>query len=214
MIGTAIVSYMEPHPGYEVEFNRWYERDHFPSAVLDGPGIIAGARFVATRECKLVRPVRGTIFGDPMIGSYLSVAWVQLGKQADWDAWVRRTMKTLTDQDRLFAHRDHVHTAIYRLVGPIKRSAMPGRDGDFAGVIAVVSDRTFDDHDAAGVARLELSRTIISAAQPPRHQLVLHFVDDDPLETFARMTLPADTRYASPFFATVPGTDKYTEELW
>ena len=36
-IGTAIVSYIEPHAGQEVAFNRWYERDHFPATVRAGP---------------------------------------------------------------------------------------------------------------------------------------------------------------------------------
>ena len=46
---TAIVSYIEPEPGYAREFNHWYETDHFPSAVLAGPGIVRGERFVAAR---------------------------------------------------------------------------------------------------------------------------------------------------------------------
>ncbi len=86
--GTAIVSFIEPAPGYAREFNRWYEDDHFPQAVLAGPGVLGGARFVATRACKAVRPPHATLFGDPQRGSYLGVAFVAPGMQAEWDAWV------------------------------------------------------------------------------------------------------------------------------
>ena len=84
-IGTAIVSYIEPSAGYAREFNEWYERDHFPATVLAGPGVFSGARFVATKRCKELRP-SGALFGDPARGSYLGVAWVLPGKQAEWDA--------------------------------------------------------------------------------------------------------------------------------
>ncbi|HEV7524618.1 MAG TPA: hypothetical protein VGP92_06610, partial [Acidimicrobiia bacterium] len=111
-IGTAIVSYIEPHPGQAVAFNRWYERDHFPATVKAGPGVFAGARFVATRACKGLRPA-GRLFGDPARGSYLGVAWVLPGKQAEWDTWVAAEMSSLAAHDRLFPGRDHVHTAVY-----------------------------------------------------------------------------------------------------
>jgi hypothetical protein len=102
-IGTAIVSYIEPEPGYARAFNEWYERDHFPATVLAGPGVFAGARFVATKECKQRRT--GSMFGDPARGSYLAVAWVLPGKQSEWDAWVAAEMKAIAAERRLFAHR-------------------------------------------------------------------------------------------------------------
>jgi len=42
------------------------------------------------------------------------VAWVLPGKQAEWDEWVGREMATIAAEGRLFAGRDHVHTAVYR----------------------------------------------------------------------------------------------------
>src|SRR5205823_3974053 len=115
-IGTVIVSYIEPSAGYAREFNRWYEDDHFPSAVLAGPGVLGGARFVATRACKALRPAGATLFGDPARGSHLGVAFVAPGRQAEWDAWVVREMETIAAEGRLFPHREHVHTAVYRCV--------------------------------------------------------------------------------------------------
>ncbi|MEY2643042.1 MAG: hypothetical protein RLZZ368_1689, partial [Actinomycetota bacterium] len=35
-LGTLLFTMVEPHKGYEVEYNRWYERDHFYGGVLVG----------------------------------------------------------------------------------------------------------------------------------------------------------------------------------
>jgi len=208
-IGTAIVSYIEPSPGRARDFNRWYERDHFPSAVLAGPGVLGGARFVATRACKAVRPVDATLFGDPARGSYLGVAFLAPGRQAEWDAWVVREMETITAEERLFPHREHVHTAVYRC------AASHGHvlDERFAGVIAIATNGEIPAVEEAAHVRLELDRTIVSSADPPAHQLVLTYCTADPLARFAELTLPAGVGFAGPFFATVPGTDTYADEL-
>jgi hypothetical protein len=208
-IGTAIVSYIEPFPGHAREFNRWYEQDHFPSAVLAGPGIMSGARFVATRACKALRPPGGTLFGEPARGSYLGVAFVAPGRQPEWDAWVVREMQIITAEGRLFAHREHVHTAVYRC------STAHGRvlDGRFTGLIAIATERELPAFDTPAHVRLELDRTIVSSADPPPHQLLLAYCTDDPLAAFCKITLPAAVGFASPFLATIPGTEAYTEDL-
>jgi hypothetical protein len=195
---TAVVSYIEPAPGYAREFNRWYEDDHFPSAVLAGPGITGGRRFVATRQCKALRPP-GTLLGDPARGSYLGIATVDAGRQADWDAWVVDVMKELTAQGRLFPHREHVHTAVYRVLA----GSLP----DEGGVVAV-ADAT---RALTGDLVLELERTIISSANPGQHRLALTFTAD-PVGTFPAFDV-ASVGFASPFLVTIPGTDTYTEEI-
>jgi hypothetical protein len=214
-IGTAIVSYIEPHPGEEVAFNRWYERDHFPATVKAGPGVFAGARFVATRACKQMRPQTGRLFGDPARGSYLAIAWVLPGKQSEWDEWVGREMQTIAAQGRLFAGRDHVHTAVYSRIwqtGTV--DAVVALDRGFAGAILV------GDHDAAPrldlpvAVGLRLERTIISEADPPAHELVIGLCADDPTVAFGRVSgIVADSGFASPFLATIPGTDAYADDL-
>jgi len=215
-IGTAIVSYIEPHPGHAVDFNRWYERDHFPATVTAGPGVFAGSRFVATRACKELRPP-GRLFGDPARGSYLAVAWVLPGKQAEWDAWVVEQMQTIAEQDRLFPYRDHVHTAVYRDVGPSDDvDVVVALDRAHGGVIVVADEGPLlalptDQVDALAVLTLE--RTIVSEAEPPPHNLALAFCAD-PIATFGRVAAQvAGAGFASPFLATVPGTDTYADDL-
>jgi hypothetical protein len=206
-IGTAIVSYIEPHPGQARPFNEWYELDHFPAAVLAGPGVFAGARFIATSECKAARV--GSLLGDPQRGTFLAVAWVLPGRQAEWDAWVAREMETIAAEGRLFPGREHVHTAVYRFVEATgERPAIVALGAGGAGVIA--SSRPLDV-DAPATVTLALERTIISSVNPPAHELVLAFCDDDPLRAF-KASNTEGCAYASPFLAAVPGTNIHVEE--
>ena len=218
-IGTAIVSYIEPHPGQAVAFNRWYERDHFPAMVKAGPGVFAGARFVATAECKALRPA-GWLLGDPARGSYLAVAWVLEGKQAEWDAWVGVEMEQIVAQDRLFPGRDHVHTAVYRAVAqsdPVE--AIVALDRGLAGAIVVADQHPLAGLDLAGLdlavwVGLRLERTIVSQAEPPPHDLVIGFCATDPIAEFRALGPAASgCGFAGPFLATVPGTDIYADAL-
>jgi hypothetical protein len=214
-IGTAIVSYIEPHPGQAAAFNRWYESDHFPATVKAGPGVFAGARFVATRACKELRPRSGRLFGDPARGSYLGVAWVLPGKQAEWDEWVGREMQTIVAQDRLFSGRDHVHTAVYEWIwdsGTVE--AIAALDRGYPGAIVVADEHVVPRLDLAVTIGLRLSRTIVSRAEPPPHELVLGMCAGDPLAEFAALASSVEAcGFASPFLATIPGTDTYADDL-
>src|SRR5215467_7499524 len=49
-VGTILFTLVEPHRGHEVEYNRWYERDHFYAGCLIGRSWFAGGRWVATRH--------------------------------------------------------------------------------------------------------------------------------------------------------------------
>jgi hypothetical protein len=231
-IGTAIVSYIEPHPGAARDFNRWYERDHFPAAVLAGPGAFSGGRFVATRACKVVR-ADADLFGDPSIGSYLAIAWLAPGAHDAWDAWVPGQMDALVAADRMFAGRDHLHTAVYDHEWSAElRDGVPAAlalDAGFGGVLAIAAFGDGDDLSAWGAALvqpelpivvgLHRRRLLVSALDdPPAHRLVLAFVAGDPQDVWARVVAPAvaaraDIGFAGPFLATVPGTDRYVDDL-
>jgi hypothetical protein len=232
-VGTAIVSYIEPHAGVAREFNRWYERDHFPAAVLAGPGAYSGARFVATRECKHAR-APGALFGDPARGSYLAIAWLLPGAQAGWDAWVPGQMASLVADDRMFRGRDHLHTAVYEYRWEVAADGGPpgclALDRGFAGVVAIAIAGNDDGTTKGWVRRLvgaevpivvglRRERLLVSVlGEPEPHGLLLAFVDGDVIDVWHRVVEPAlearaDVGFAGPFLATIPGTDTYTDDL-
>jgi hypothetical protein len=114
-LGSILFTLVEPHRGHEVAYNRWYERDHFYAGCLVGPGILAGARFVATKPYKELRyPSESAITSDPSRGSYLAMYWISRDQQDEWGTWGAKEVHRLHKADRMFAQRDHVHTKMYR----------------------------------------------------------------------------------------------------
>ncbi len=122
-LGGALVTLVEPHRGHEVAYNRWYERDHFYSGCMIGAWTLSGGRYVATRDLKDLRAPGSTVAPDPSVGSYLSLYWIISGKFGEWMDWGTRQVRWLHDEDRMFPHRDHVHTVMYRF-----HSEVPGRE--------------------------------------------------------------------------------------
>jgi hypothetical protein len=230
-IGTAIVAYIEPHAGRARAFNRWYERDHMYAATTAGPGAFSGARWVATRACKAVRPAGATWFGDPTCGSFLTTVWVLDGAQPEWDGWVGQQMEKLrAEPDRMFAGRDHLHTSVYRFAHELRAddgvSAATALDHPHAGLVALATTPGTGAAAADAIVGAELSvaavftpeRVILSQAEPPAHDLVLAFTRGDPIAAWQARVAPAlalldDVGFASPFLRTIPGTDAYTDEL-
>lgn len=47
--GHALITMVEPHPGHEYAYNRWYEDDHYYAGAMAMPWMFAGRRWVATR---------------------------------------------------------------------------------------------------------------------------------------------------------------------
>jgi hypothetical protein len=148
--GTCLFTLVEPHPGQEVAYNRWYERDHFYAGCLIGQGWFAGARWVATRDLKDLRfPTNTAFLPDPKAGSYLATYWVQKGEDAAAIAWGSEQVRWLHDNDRMFDGRDHVHTLMYVIRWAFQRDddGVPpalALDHPFAGLAAVMVDRHED----------------------------------------------------------------------
>ncbi len=114
-LGSALFTLVDPHPGHEVAYNRWYERDHFYAGCLVGPWLFAGRRWVATRELKDLRfGEEPDVFGDLRQGSYLALYWVIEGKHDEHFDWALDQVRWLHANGRMFEHRDHVHTLLYR----------------------------------------------------------------------------------------------------
>ena len=214
-VGTALLAHIEPHPGQARAFNAWYERDHFYANAMAGPGMYAGARWVATRACKRTR-----LTGDLLGGSYLATYWILPDRQAEWDEWSAREYAR-TPPDRLFAGRDHVHTGIYRFVFDLRTEGAPppatALDHGFAGVVEVGGNADEVEewaHHVLGpdvplVMVFASQRTVLSDLNPGDHYVALGFCPDDPLT----VPLPETAGFASAYIATVPGTDRYVDDL-
>jgi hypothetical protein len=120
-IGTLLYTLVEPHRGHQVEYNRWYERDHFYAGCLIGAYNFAGARFVATAPLKGLRiPEPGRPDGpdplvpDPGTGSYLGLYYVLDRHHDEWNRWAVDQVNALHAAGRMFEERDHIHTGLYR----------------------------------------------------------------------------------------------------
>lgn len=140
-LGSLLFTMVEPRPGHAVAYNRWYERDHFYSGCMIGEYTLAGARYVATRDCKARRYGSGE--RDLAKGSYLALYWILDGHHRDWDAWAVRQVNDLHAQGRMFKERDHVHTGFYQYAEEFNApgSAMPielALDHPYAGLAAFI----------------------------------------------------------------------------
>ncbi len=142
-LGSMLFTLVEPHRGHEVEYNRWYERDHFYAGCLMGPWNFSGGRFVCTRDLKALRhPRPSPIVPSSEVGSFLAMYWILKGKHEEWTRWGRRQVKVLIDADRMFPHRDHVHTQMYNFEWSVNRDSggVPAElalDHPFKGLVVV-----------------------------------------------------------------------------
>jgi hypothetical protein len=159
-LGSIMITMVEPHQGHQVDYNRWYERDHQYGGVMIGPYSLAVGRFVATKDLKDLRfPADSPVAPDGK-GSYVALYWILDGHHDDWWKWGRKQVFVLHESERMFPHRDHVHTQLYRFDGAVARDAdgVPTElalDHRFPGMVAVWG-KTPGDRDEA-VASLKKS---------------------------------------------------------
>ncbi|MCU1351544.1 MAG: hypothetical protein JWM05_753 [Acidimicrobiales bacterium] len=247
-LGGALVTIVEPHRGHEVAYNRWYERDHFYAGCMIGAWTISGARFVCTRDLKELRyPDPSPVVPDRMGGSYMAVYWVLAGGFGQWITWGTEQVKWLIEHDRMFPHRDHVHTLMYKFRTEYEEAdGVPvelALDHRSPYVVFVVGqpapgvdldqvDAWFRDRPHLGTVGAELTAIPMAAGAPsdvPRDEAAdrfsqLWFVDDEIHdvwdERFAKLGDEfaaaglGELVFVSPFRATVPGTDAFTDSLW
>jgi hypothetical protein len=174
-LGSALFTLVEPHPGHEVAYNRWYERDHFYAGCLIGPWLFAGRRWVATRDLKDLRfGAEPEALGGLRRGSYLAVYWVVAGRHDEHVDWALDQVRWLHANGRMFEHRDHVHTLLYRYewccdTGGQGVPAELALDHPFGGLVVTMIERAegvgADDvrewWEVAGTSELALAFTPI-----------------------------------------------------
>ena len=147
-LGSMLFTLVEPRRGHEVAYNRWYERDHFYAGCMIGPYQFAGQRWVATRALKERRaPKDGSpITPDVMTGSYLGLYWILAGHHDEWNRWAVDQVNKLHANGRMFAERDHIHTALYNYEWGVFRDGDDGVPAELAldhrypGLVAVVGE--------------------------------------------------------------------------
>jgi hypothetical protein len=255
-LGSVLVSLLDPEPGREVAFHRWYERDHFYAGVLIGPGFFAGRRFVATRELKDLRSPADTPFlRDLRDGSYLTLYWILAGHHGAAASWSTRQVQRLIADGRMLPGRRPVHAGFYRHRFGVRRDpdGVPAElalDHPYAGVALVALERA-PEHAAAFERWLraeELPRWLVGSPaalclglEPMEHPagvpayiprpeglerrvLLVAFLEADPRACWKERCAPLERTLAAsglgrlvlaaPFVPTVPGSDRYADELW
>jgi hypothetical protein len=148
---------VDPHRGFEVAYNRWYERDHYYAGCMIGPWLMAGSRWVAPRALKELRLPADSPFARPVgAGSYLAIYWILAGHHDDHFRWAGEQVHWLYSHGRGFGERTHVHTALYDHRGAVYRDADPvpvelALDHRYGGLVVGALERA----PAAGAGELD-----------------------------------------------------------
>jgi hypothetical protein len=115
---------VEPWPGTEAAYNRWYEDDHFYSGALAMPWMFAGKRYVATRDLQLARYPADSVIAQPITaGCYLHLYWITQGRMDDHIQWTNATNNRLRADKRIHLERTHVYTSFQDYLGGTARDA-------------------------------------------------------------------------------------------
>ena len=222
-LGTILFTMVEPHKGHEVEYNRWYERDHYYAGVMIAPFTLAGSRWVATREEKALRaPTGKTVMSpDADTGTYLAVYSIEDGHHDEWNRWSVDQVHVLHATGRMFPERDHVHTLLYNYEWCTQRdengvSPELAFDHRFPGMV-VVAGRVAEGStlvEAEAWLRETYLPTVVKEGSPVA--LVLHLspiplLEDAPGDV-VRVDAGSD-RFIQLWFTDAPATEVWSDVL-
>src|SRR5215211_3486733 len=120
-IGTALITLVRPWRGKEREYNRWYEDDHYFTA-LAAPFVFAGRRWTATVDLRALQyaatPRIAEEFSD---GVYLGTYWISPGHLDDYLQWTASSVPRLDAAGRMYYDRDLVMTGYQEKVATVYR---------------------------------------------------------------------------------------------
>jgi hypothetical protein len=202
-IGGALISMVEPHPGHEYAYNRWYEDDHYYSGALYMPWMFAGRRYVATRELQLMRYPESSLIAQPVTaGCYLHLYWITPGHVEDHIRWSVGTNQVLRAENRIHLDRTHVFTSFQDFMGSVQREARGPRDYQtldhpYEGVVMEVIDAA-EGHDRAALDEWLRAEYLPWVHRSPENPIGVTV-------WFAPQPLPDDKM---PDVADVPGVDR------
>ena len=145
-LGSILFSLVEPEPGHERAFHRWYERDHFYAGMMSGPDLFAGRRWLATRALKTLRyPADSPVVDDLARGSFAVTYWILADRHEAFVRWAVERVHALHAAGRMFRQARQLHTGFYAFRWSVGRDAdgVPPElalDHPYAGLVAVVVD--------------------------------------------------------------------------
>jgi len=258
-VGSMLLTLVDPAPGYERAYNRWYERDHYYAGCLVGPWLFAGSRWVAPRRLKDLRwPAESPVARPTDAGSFVAIYWVEKGHHREhFGEWSIRQVVDLYANGRGFSERTHVHTSTFHYLGSAYRDEDPvpvelALDRGYEGLFILWWDATTGTGtelhtvlaDGPVTRLLDGSPIEIASSWAPSapgadqgqgapmdlgspaggdDRLVqLLFVAGDPAASIEQVRAYTDRvegdgtaalLLAAPFVRTVPGTDRYVDEL-
>ncbi|MFI9752727.1 hypothetical protein [Streptomyces collinus] len=153
--GHALITMVEPHPGHEYAYNRWYEDDHYYAGAMAMPWMQAGRRWVATRDLQLLRyPEKSAIAQPVTVGCYLSTYWITAGRYDDHMRWTVAVNKRLNRDARVYHDRTHVLTAFQNHEATVYRDGAAGPrdvhalDHPYAGLVLQVVEADIPEQRA------------------------------------------------------------------
>ncbi|MEU4202433.1 hypothetical protein AB0F64_21120 [Streptomyces sp. NPDC026294] len=255
--GHALITMVEPHPGHESTYNRWYEDDHYLAGAMAMPWIFAGRRWVATRDLRLLRyPARSAVARPVTAGCYLSTYWITEGRYDDHLRWTVAINRRLNADGRIHHDRTHVFTAFHDHQATVYRDGTHGPrdfhalDHPYAGLVVEIVDAEGAPGRTALLRWLTEERlprrlagspaamvTVFRPRPLPADRMayvrqvegadtrltLLWFLQEDPRACWDRWFTGLDGEVAAsglgrvelvaPFVPTVPGTDRYVDEL-
>ncbi|MET9655988.1 hypothetical protein [Streptomyces sp. NPDC006510] len=172
--GHALITMVEPHPGHEYAYNRWYEDDHYYAGAMAMPWMFAGRRWVATRELQELRYPEVSAVAQPVTaGCYLSTYWVTDGRYDDHMRWTVGINRRLNRDGRVHQARTHVFTAFQDHEATVYRDGAAGPrdfhalDHPYRGLVLEVIDAEGGGAEGAGT-RGELLEWLRSRHLPKR----------------------------------------------
>src|SRR5262245_7274788 len=153
VIGSALITMVEPHEGHEHAYNRWYEDDHFYSGAMAMPWMFAGRRWVAPTNLQALRYPDDSLIAQPLsTGKYISLYWITEGRYDDHLRWSVASNQRFLPNGRIYLDRTHVYTSFQSYRGVVYRDEAGPRDihsldYPYRGLVVEVVDAS-DDRDA------------------------------------------------------------------
>ncbi len=140
-VGGVFVSITEVVPGYEREYNRWYEDDHFYLGAMFAPWVVSGRRWVATHAMRQTwLPKNSALAGQGGPGCYLQMYLIVEGHTDEAEDWIMRNwLDVLVPEGRNFSvpaedgarevvGRNYVYSTFHNQIFSCRDTDQPLRD--------------------------------------------------------------------------------------